>query len=114
MVGRKTRSARGVEIDFDIITIKEQLAGAPKTVEVSARREYIDQKDSLRKRTKVEPDTAPVVETANVETFEAVDSDPIPESVLALSATAPVEEAQPFLIVPETTEAPKTTRKRSG
>lgn len=101
MAGKQTRSARGEVVDFDILIIKQQLSSAPQAIEVNARREYIDQKDSFRKpRAKVEEVVAPVVAPV-VESFEdSNDNDPIPESILA-AASQPVEDAQPFLITPE-------------
>lgn len=42
------RSARGEVVDFDLIAIRQQLASAPPPVEVSTRREYIDNKEAGR------------------------------------------------------------------
>ncbi len=42
------RSARGEKVDFDKLKIKQQLASAPKTTEVRARENFIDQKFKRR------------------------------------------------------------------
>jgi len=42
------RSARGVEVNFDLLKIKQQIASAPKTTEVKARESFIDQKFKRR------------------------------------------------------------------
>ena len=42
---RLVRTARGVQIDFDTIIIKQQLAQAPMNVEVARRKEFIDSKE---------------------------------------------------------------------
>jgi hypothetical protein len=47
-MGKIARSARGEVVDFDLIAIRQQLASAPPTIEVSTRREYIDTKESGR------------------------------------------------------------------
>jgi hypothetical protein len=47
-MGKMARSARGEIVDFDLIAIRQQLASAPPPVEVSTRREYIDNKEAGR------------------------------------------------------------------
>lgn len=49
-MGKKIRSARGVLVDFDLIKIKQQIASAPKPVDVSVREEFVDRK--IRRRIK--------------------------------------------------------------
>jgi len=51
---RSVRSAKGETVDFDLIKIKEQMAGAPKSVEVIARERFIDQKLKRRLKRTVE------------------------------------------------------------
>jgi hypothetical protein len=48
MQKRAVRSARGVEVNFDLLKIKQQIASAPKTTEVKARESFIDQKFKRR------------------------------------------------------------------
>lgn len=48
-MSKRSRSARGEIVDFDLIAIKQQLATAPSPVEVNARRKFIDTKDGLVK-----------------------------------------------------------------
>lgn len=45
---KKARSAKGVEVDFDLLRIKAQIASAPKTTSVKAREDFIDQKFKRR------------------------------------------------------------------
>lgn len=47
---RRTVSARGVLVDFDLMDIKSQIAASPRPVEVKAREDFIDRK--LRRRMK--------------------------------------------------------------
>lgn len=47
-MAKLARSARGQIVDFDLIAIRQQLASSPPPVEVSARREYIDNKEAGR------------------------------------------------------------------
>jgi len=46
----KGKSARGEIVDFDLLKIKEQIASAPKTTNVVAREDFIDQKFKRRLR----------------------------------------------------------------
>lgn len=54
-MSRKTRSARGNVVDFDLLAIKEQLAAKPVPVGVNDRRRFIDEKDGLKSRVKAAP-----------------------------------------------------------
>jgi len=47
-MAKMARSARGRIVNFDLIAIRQQLANAPAPVAVSARREYIDDKEAGR------------------------------------------------------------------
>lgn len=40
------RSARGEIVNFDLLAIRQQLANAPVPIQVTARREYIDNKEA--------------------------------------------------------------------
>lgn len=42
---RIVRTARGEQIDFDAIVIKQQIAAAPMNIEVARRKEFIDSKE---------------------------------------------------------------------
>lgn len=48
-MSRKVRSSRGVEVDFDQLIIKQQLASAPSTAEVKAREDFVERR--LKRRT---------------------------------------------------------------
>jgi len=55
------KSARGEVVDFDLLKIKEQIASAPPSTEVSRRKEFIENR--LRRRTKK---TVPVITPVKV------------------------------------------------
>jgi hypothetical protein len=42
------RSAKGKEVNFDMLKIKQQIASAPKPTSVRAREDFIDQKFKRR------------------------------------------------------------------
>jgi len=48
----KVRSARGELVDFDLLRIKAQIASSPKTTDVKARENFIDQKFKRRLKRK--------------------------------------------------------------
>lgn len=48
-MGKKVRSARGIEVDFDLLKIKQQIAESPN-VNVTPRTEFVEKR--LRRRTK--------------------------------------------------------------
>ncbi len=54
-MSRKTRSARGDVVDFDLIAIKQQLATAPTPVSVDQRRRFIDEKDGVKSKQAPKP-----------------------------------------------------------
>lgn len=64
-------SARGERVDFDLLKIKQQIAAAPKTVNVTAREDFIDSR--LKRRLKRQTQEA----IAQVE----INTDPIAEEV---------------------------------
>jgi hypothetical protein len=43
-MGHTVKSARGQNVDFDLLKIKQQIASAPKPTDVKARESFIDQK----------------------------------------------------------------------
>lgn len=47
-MSRSVKSARGDTVDFDLLKIKQQIASAPKTTNVKAREDFIDQKFKRR------------------------------------------------------------------
>ena len=47
-MAKKSRSAKGVMVDFDLMDIKSQISSTPKTIEVTNRENFIDEK--LRRR----------------------------------------------------------------
>ena len=49
-MSKRSRSARGQIVDFDLLAIKQQLAVKPVPVSVNERREFIDSRDGLKAR----------------------------------------------------------------
>lgn len=97
-MARRARSARGEVVDFDLISIKSQIEGAPKAIEVSTRREYIDNKEGGNKKRKLIAEPAAAVAPA-VEDFENTNAaDDIPESVVAAKAESDAPAGDDFLI----------------
>lgn len=47
-MAKTVRSARGQLVNFDVLEIKQQMASAPKPVEVAVREDFIDQKFNRR------------------------------------------------------------------
>lgn len=47
-MARKARSAMGQIVDFDYLSIKQQLASTPVPVSVNQRRRFIDEKDGIK------------------------------------------------------------------
>ncbi len=45
-MSKRVRSAKGEIVDFDILTIKAQLAGRPQIIDVQQRREFVDNRES--------------------------------------------------------------------
>ena len=73
---KKSTSARGEVVDFDLLLIKQQLAAAPQNIEVARRQEFIDNKEqgkSTRKRQTVsveENQPLPAVKNTSATDFE--------------------------------------------
>ena len=60
---KKVQSARGEEVDFQLLIIKQQLADAPQNIEVARRQAFIDNKEQGKSvKKKVEPKPVPTVE----------------------------------------------------
>jgi|SRR5271167_5028605 len=49
-MAKQARSARGKIVDFDLLSIKSQLAKQPVPVGVNQRRKFIDEKDGIKHR----------------------------------------------------------------
>lgn len=73
----KVTSARGQEVDFDLMRIKQQIGSAPKTVDVKTREQFVDLR--LRRRARVSsaklPQAIEEIQAAEeVKSMEVVDS----------------------------------------
>lgn len=68
---RIVRTARGVQLDFDTIIIKQQLAQAPMNIEVARRKEFIDSKEGKARGAKAAP--AEITEVIDFTEDEAIE-----------------------------------------
>lgn len=50
MTKRRVRSAKGVIVDFNLMEVKEQIASTPKSTDVTAREDFIEQRLKRRAR----------------------------------------------------------------
>lgn len=80
-MGKKTRSARGEIVDFDLLEIKQQIASAPKAVDIKKREDFIDRK--LRRRLRNAVDKIDVT------------TQPLPEDSKDVPPTEPEAEKAP-------------------
>lgn len=72
---RRTVSAKGVLVDFDLMDIKSQISASPRPLEVKAREDFIDSK--LRRR--IRKSSTVATEMVRKDPTEAV-STPLPTS----------------------------------
>jgi len=84
-MSRTVRTARGDEVDFDTIVIKQQLAQAPMNVEVARRKEFIDSKEGKGRGSQVTTDSAQLTNnySASNEPTRVVSLEPTPPAALA-------------------------------
>ena len=76
MAEKGTLSVRGERVDFDLIKIKEQIASAPKTITVTAREDFIDQKFKRRLNRQIKEVTAQVIdEVKNEKPLKIIEPD---------------------------------------
>lgn len=54
-MAKKVRSARGEQVDFDLLRIKQQIAARPVTQDVRARQDFIEKKLHRRLKQKTFP-----------------------------------------------------------
>lgn len=92
----KTRSAKGVMVDFDLLKIRQKLTAQPVTLDVKAREDFIDKK--LRRRMR-KIKAVGVVETAPVDSLaligvETSQSAPLIVPAKIEEAAKPVETKQ--------------------
>jgi len=68
-MGKKVRSARGAQVDFDLLRIKEQIASSPLPQDVKLRQDFIEKR--LRRRLKKVEPPAPKIDTENKDKVQA-------------------------------------------
>lgn len=73
-MAKPVKSARGDLVDFDLLKIKQQIASAPKSTNVRAREDFIDQKFKRRikkLKTDIISTAAPVAPTEEDDDIDA-------------------------------------------
>lgn len=103
-MGKKIRSARGEQVDFDLLRIKEQIASSPPPMDVKKRQDFIEKR--LRRRLKKVPAPAPKLDIKDEKDAEKVED-------VKLAGTETLSEEPKMIdeVKPEE-EAPKTTTRR--
>ena len=91
--GQQVATARGDEVDFDTIVIKQQLAQAPMNIEVARRKEFIDSKEGKGRTSQVTTDSAQLsnVYSASNEPTRVVSSEPTPAVATVLQIAGDFE-----------------------
>lgn len=95
-MGKKIRSARGEQVDFDLLKIKEQMASSPPPMDVKKRQDFIEKR--LRRRLKKVPAPAPKTDTNNEETATApklAGTEELSEEPKMIDEVKVVEEKKP-------------------
>jgi len=90
--GRKTRSMRGEDVDFDLMDVKAQIASQPKPTEVKSREDFIERRLNRRLNRKLERERLKEQE----EKKHVVEADELLEKPkAAVTPPAPVEDTKP-------------------
>lgn len=92
-MSKQARSARGEVVNFDLLTIKQQLATQPVPVGVNQRRKFIDEKDGIKHRG---PQQNFIVPPAQVELPSALSiaAEAVAQSAKAADTSAPKAKAK--------------------
>lgn len=89
-MGKKVRSAKGEMVDFDYLKIKEQLAAAPPSVDVTERQDFIENRMKRRIKKKL-----PDVEQLAIEVAPTLPSpdenDVLVEDITASATDTPLD-----------------------
>lgn len=95
--GRRTRSMRGQEVDFDLMDVKAQIASQPKTTQVSAREDFIEKRLNRRLKRKLDREQKLKEEKAKLEAKENTVKKPVSkveEPTLPVEAETPVPKVR--------------------
>ena len=102
---RIVRTARGEQVDFDTIVIKQQLAQAPMNIEVARRKEFIDSKEGKQRGQR----TSNVTVDGQIEQSYFADNAPVRATAEQAAAVAASAEPADF----ELEQAPPLALKKS-
>ncbi len=103
-MGKKVRSAKGVQVDFDLLRIKEQISSSPPPMDVKKRQDFIEKR--LRRRLKKVAPPAPKIDSKEEDQVEDVK---MPATETLSEEPKMIDEVK---VEEEKTEAPKTTTRR--
>ena len=109
-MAKKTKSARGATVDFDLMDIKNQIKSTPKPIDVKKRENFIDEK--LRRRLKKVTKKIEQ-EAAAVEVEAPVVEEVIEEPVALIEEKAAVVEEPTEEVVEETPKKKKRKVRKS-
>ena len=104
---RIVRTARGEQVDFDTIVIKQQLAQAPMNIEVARRKEFIDSKEGKQRGQR----TSNVTVDGQIEQSYFADNTPVRATAEQAAAVAASASAEPADF--EIEQAPPLAQKKS-
>jgi hypothetical protein len=82
----KVKTARGVEIDFNELMIKQQLSATPPSIDVQARDHFVEQRLKRRSRRKAVQSAQQLTEDTNDSQLDNIDEpdavqEPVAEKV---------------------------------
>ena len=100
---RIVRTARGLEVDFDAIVIKQQIAQAPMNIDVARRKEFIDSKEG--KRGVQRPVAAET--QINTQIIPPVNQEPPKPADFELEDTPVLNKSSPVEAIPDIPERKK-------
>lgn len=110
-MGKKIRTARGEEIDFDMMKLKNSMVQTPVKTDVAARKDFIDRK--LRRRVKKAAVPAPAIPQETVEVNAPIVAEEKPEKQVFIDANAVEEKAALDVEVAEEEKKPVKTQQKA-
>lgn len=113
-MGKKIRSARGEQVDFDLLKIKEQISSAAPPQDVKMRQDFIEKR--LRRRLKKVAPPAPKIDTKDTkaEAPKLAGTEELSEEPLQIdTAEAPADSVEKKAPAPRTRRTRKPVAKKT-
>lgn len=113
-MSKKTRSARGEQVDFDLLKVKEQIATSPPPQDVKARQDFIERR--MRRRLKKVPAPAPKVAAEEAADPKMPGTEELSEqpAVIDEAPKAPVKKTRQKARPPKKTDTNTDTGETDG